>query len=199
MVEIITPHGAPSPEPEDSPPEPKRRLGRKIATAFLVLGIIGGITAVALGGGSKLAGNPAGAEAPDFTRDRVEDTEEITLSSFRGTVVVLNFWASWCGPCKEEAPTLAAGWKRWEGKGVQFLGVDAQDSKKWAREFQDEYGIKYPSAFDGDSRIKNRYGVTGFPETFFIDRDGIIVSKFVGPIDTATLDQRIAQALTERE
>ena len=167
--------------------------------ALLVVGLIGGATAIALGGASKLASDPVGTKAPDFTLPPVEGTEDITLSSFRGTVVVLNFWASWCGPCKEEAPILAAGWKRWEGKGVQFLGLDAQDSKKWARQFDDEYGIEYPSAFDGDSRIKNRYGVTGFPETFFIDKNGVITSKFIGPIDPTTLDQRIAEALTERE
>lgn len=120
------------------------------------------------------------------------------LSDYRGRPVVLNFWASWCGPCKEEAPVLAEGWKKWSALGVVFLGVDSQDIRAWAREFLEKYGIGYPNGFDGSGEVKARYGVTGFPETFFISPDGRVVGKWVGPLDQASLDARIQVLLGVR-
>lgn len=149
----------------------------------------GGVAAALAAGGTP--------PAPDFDLERLDGRGRIRLSEFEGTkVVVLNFWASWCLPCKDEAPILEAGWERWRGKGVQFLGVDAQDLKSDGRRFVDRYGVSYPSVYDGNGSMLGRFGVTGFPETYFIDRRGRLIGERVqGPVTAEQLDRNIELAL----
>jgi cytochrome c biogenesis protein CcmG/thiol:disulfide interchange protein DsbE len=161
-----------------------------IVVVLLVLGTIAVLGASLKPG--KLGAKPIGEEAPDFTLPLLGGGGSLTLSDLRGRPVVLNFWASWCGPCKEEAPVLAAAYQRWKDEGVVFLGVDAQDSKTWALEFQEKYGIEYRSVVDDSERIMSLYGVVGFPETFFLDSDGRIVAKYIGAIDRTTLDSYLS-------
>lgn len=134
--------------------------------------------------------------APAFTLPRLDTEGELSLASLRGKAVLLNFWASWCLPCKEEAPRLQKGWERWQGKGVVFVGVDAQDLRSDARRFLRRYGITYPSVYDGNGSTLGRYGVTGFPETFFVGRDGRLVGERVqGVISEDQLNGGIEAAL----
>lgn len=168
-----------------------RTRGALVFGAVLIVVIgAGGLGLVARSGGARLAAHPEGAPAPLFTLPLL-DEGTLRLASLRGRPVMLNFWASWCGPCKDEAPTLAAGWKRWRDRGVLFFGVDEQDSKSYAIEFQARYGIEYPSAYDAVGETQRRYGVAGFPESFFIGADGRIKAKWIGPIDAASLDQNL--------
>jgi cytochrome c biogenesis protein CcmG/thiol:disulfide interchange protein DsbE len=133
--------------------------------------------------------------APAFVQNRVDRSGTLSLASLRGKVVVLNFWASWCGPCNAEAKRLVAASKHWAKKDVVFLGVDEQDLRGPARKFMKRYDITYPVIADGGP-LASRYGVTGTPETFFIDRKGMIVPPHVlSAVSTKDLDEGIRHAL----
>ena len=137
--------------------------------------------------------------APDFELPLLDGSGTLSLSSLRGKAVVLNFWASWCIPCKEEAPRLQAAWERWRDRGVVLVGIDAQDFRADAKRFAERYGITYPIVHDGEGSSLGRFGVTGFPETWFIDRDGRIVGERVqGPVTDEQLDENIVLALGDQ-
>lgn len=134
--------------------------------------------------------------APAFTLPRLGSGQEIALASLRGKAVVLNFWASWCGPCKDEAPMLEAAWKRYRDRGVVVLGVDAQDFDVDAKRFVDRADITYPIVRDKHGSTLGHYGVTGFPETWFVDRAGRLVGEHVsGPLTEAQLERNIRLAM----
>ncbi|MGI9020895.1 MAG: TlpA family protein disulfide reductase [Solirubrobacterales bacterium] len=109
------------------------------------------------------------------------------LGELKGRPVVVNIWASWCDPCREEAPTLERGWRRWGPRGVLFLGLDIQDVPEDAREFLREYGITYPSVREPSNSIARAYGSTGLPETYFISGRGRIVGHVLGVVSPRQL------------
>ena len=114
--------------------------------------------------------------APDFTLT-LSDGRVVRLSEFHGQPVVINFWASWCAPCRAEAPTLEETHQRYADRGVVILGINLWDSEEAAAEFRKVFGQTYPSGPDPNGKIAIEYGVSGIPETFFITPDG---KKFVG-------------------
>lgn len=139
-----------------------------------------------------------GRSAPPFTLPHLGTDQELSLASLRGKAVVLNFWASWCGPCKDEAPILESAWKRYRDKGVVVLGIDAQDFDVDAQRFVDRAGITYPIVRDKHGSTLGRYGVTGFPETWFVDANGRLVGEHVaGPLTEEELERNIKIALGE--
>jgi cytochrome c biogenesis protein CcmG/thiol:disulfide interchange protein DsbE len=143
---------------------------------------------------SALAGERP--QAPDFTLPRLDDESSVTLASLRGNVVVLNFWASWCAPCRDEAPLLESAWQRYRDRGVVFVGVDLEDLSSSARRFVAEYGITYTNVRDGDGSTRGRFGLLGIPETMVLDRQGRIVLYIAGPVDhDGELDRGIQEAL----
>jgi cytochrome c biogenesis protein CcmG, thiol:disulfide interchange protein DsbE len=126
-----------------------------------------------------------GAPAPSFSLARLEGTGAVSLRSLRGKTVVLNFWASWCDPCKREAPALEQLWRQYRGRGVIVLGVDTgPDAKSDGRRFVAAHGITYPVLFDRNALIAaNLYGVAALPVTYVLDRTGRVVGGGVlGPI-----------------
>jgi cytochrome c biogenesis protein CcmG, thiol:disulfide interchange protein DsbE len=125
--------------------------------------------------------------APDFAID-LFNGGRFSLAERRGDVVVVNFWASWCIPCREEAPVLEGGFSRYKGQGVQFVGVDIKDTPDDARSFLRRYVSDYPNGFDAQKRIYIDYGVYGLPETFVVSRDGMVVHHVIGPVSEAQLD-----------
>jgi cytochrome c biogenesis protein CcmG/thiol:disulfide interchange protein DsbE len=168
-----------------------------VIAVILVGAVVGvGWAALRVMGSAALGQDPFGQAAPDFELPLLKGEGTLALSELRGKPVVLNFWASWCGPCKDEAPVLAAAEKRWRSDGVVFLGVDSEDTRDAGLAFEASYGIEYDSVFDEQGRLEVQYGVLGFPETFFIDREGTIRAKYVGPIDAQNLDAYVASIVS---
>jgi cytochrome c biogenesis protein CcmG/thiol:disulfide interchange protein DsbE len=112
--------------------------------------------------------------------------QQASLSDLRGKVVLLNLWASWCGPCKDEAPVLERIWNRYRDRGVVVLGLDIQDLTADALAFIKEYGLTYPSLRDGSDDSKIALEATGVPETYLIDRQGRIALHLAGPVTSTT-------------
>jgi cytochrome c biogenesis protein CcmG/thiol:disulfide interchange protein DsbE len=123
----------------------------------------------------------AAGVAPAFSFTTFEG-ETISSDQLLGQGVVLNFWASWCDPCREEAALLEAMWRREEGNGIVFIGLDYLDQEPAAKAYLAEFGITYPNGPDLQSAAARRYGIKGVPETFFIDPQGNITDIVIGPI-----------------
>lgn len=121
--------------------------------------------------------------------------ERLALDELRGTPVVVNFWASWCPPCRVEAPRLEREWRAASGRGVAFVGLDTQDLTGDARAFLEEFGITYPNVRDGSDAVARDWGVTGLPETFFVDRQGQVVGRVIGAIDSRQLREGVRAAV----
>jgi cytochrome c biogenesis protein CcmG/thiol:disulfide interchange protein DsbE len=150
--------------------------------------------------GGDLAAAAARGErpvAPDFTLERLDREGEVTLSSLRGKAVLLNVWASWCIPCKEEAPYLERVWRENRSRGLVVVGLDAKDFRRDARRFARRYELTFPIVFDGPGDTLAGYGVTGFPETFVLDRQGRVLETFVGAVNTDE-DRARLRAAVER-
>ena len=120
-----------------------------------------------------------GGPAPNFTLRRIDGSGKLDLASLRGKPVVINFWASWCVPCKGEAKMLEQAWRQYRSQGVVFVGIDYHDVKSDARTFLTHHGITYPTVLDGSGMIGDRYGLTGVPETYFVDRSGRLVGTHI--------------------
>ena len=135
--------------------------------------------------------------APPLELPRLDGEGMVSLASFtrERKAVVLNFWASWCEPCKEEAPMLQDAWERHRGRGLVVLGVDARDFESDARRFVERYGLTYPIVHDGRGSSLGRYGLTGFPETWWIDRRGRLVAYAQGQFSAEELGRNIERAL----
>ncbi|MGH2746057.1 MAG: TlpA family protein disulfide reductase [Thermoleophilaceae bacterium] len=123
---------------------------------------------------------------------------ELALDELRGAAVVLNFWASWCPPCREEAPRLERSWRESRDRGVVFLGLDMQDLTGDAREFIREFGLSYPNVRDPGDEVARDWGVTGLPETFFVSARGRVVAHVIGAISVRQLEEGIAAAVDGR-
>jgi cytochrome c biogenesis protein CcmG/thiol:disulfide interchange protein DsbE len=159
------------------------------AVAIVVLGLL----AYSIATGPS-APPQVGAPVPDFQLTTL-DGQEISLNALQGQVVVVNFFASWCEPCREEAPALEAAWGTYQDQGVQFIGIAYKDAKSRAQAFLTEFGATYPSAVDPANRTARAYGVTGVPETFVIDRQGQLTRHILGAVSRAELSLEIDRAL----
>jgi cytochrome c biogenesis protein CcmG/thiol:disulfide interchange protein DsbE len=169
-----------------------------IAVVALLIGLLGWRVSQRDAGASLSAKIAAGDQpaAPAFALERLDGRGRLSLADLRGKAVVVNFWASWCEPCKQESPRLERAWNRYRDRGVVVLGIDAQDFRTDARRFVDRYALSYPVVHDGAGSTLGHWGVTGFPETFFVGRNGKLVGERIeGPVSDAQLERYIGEAL----
>jgi cytochrome c biogenesis protein CcmG/thiol:disulfide interchange protein DsbE len=190
--------------PESNVPELIQSSRRKhiiamialLAFAVTVVGIlIRGLTVNPNKVPSALLGKPAKSFSVDWLQGQnLMDAagNKITLESFRGKPLVLNFWASWCGSCREEAVYFENFWQKHKDEGVAILGVAIQDTEADAMKFANFFGKTYMLGLDTNGKASIDYGVYGVPETFFIDRNGIIRHKEAGPVDEKMLAEYLA-------
>jgi cytochrome c biogenesis protein CcmG, thiol:disulfide interchange protein DsbE len=134
-----------------------------------------------------------GREAPPFSLVPVGGGPSVSLESLRGRPAVLNFWATWCVPCFQEHAALTSA-ARTMGHDVQFLGIVYQDEEEGIQAYLRRQGQAYPSLMDSDGKVAIAYGVFGVPETYFIDGNGRITDKYVGPLDPPTIATLVARA-----
>jgi cytochrome c biogenesis protein CcmG/thiol:disulfide interchange protein DsbE len=143
------------------------------------------------------AGPVESGMAPDFTLTSF-DGRTLTLSELRGQVVIINFWASWCPPCREEAAYLEQTWRKYEDQGVIFIGVDWVDTEKEALAYMDEFDLTYFNGPDIGTRIAQAYNIQGVPETFYIAKNGELRGVHIGPLKSPELDEKIEELLAEK-
>ena len=173
---------------------------RKVSLGRTVVWIVVGLIIIFLSWGliNAFSAQPTEGEAPDFTLTTYDGSETYTLSELQGQVVVINFWASWCVPCEEEADDLEAAWQFYKDKGVQFLGVAYVDSEAKALEFIAEHGVTYPNGPDLRSQISDLYEIRGVPETFIVDANGEITFFAMEPLTFSRLSAEIDKALAQQ-
>jgi cytochrome c biogenesis protein CcmG/thiol:disulfide interchange protein DsbE len=142
---------------------------------------------------------PVGSPAPAFTLPRLDGPGSVSLASLRGHPVVLNFWASWCEPCKAEARVLEQNWQRYRSRGVEFVGVDDQDLGSEGRAFVSAHGLTFPMLDDGPDggSVTGSYGISQLPETYVIGPNGKVVAHLAGPITAAGFGSQFQAALKE--
>lgn len=142
-----------------------------------------------------------GFTAPDFTLSLLEGGE-ISLSDLKGKVVLVNFWTSWCPPCRKEMPAIESVYRSYKDIGLVVVGLNltAQDSKEEAAAFAQEVGVTFPIALDLDNSVGSVYQVTALPTSFFVDREGMIRSVIVGgPMSEAVIRSKVEELLRESQ
>ncbi len=191
MSEITQNPASAIPVEEEQAPS-RGRVGR-ILTMIAVLAFLG---LLGWGLAKSQKGQVKSGMAPDFTITGFDGRTE-TLSQLRGKAVIVNFWASWCLPCREEAAYLEQTWRKYKDQGVVFIGVDYADTEKAARAYIQEFDITYLNGPDLGTRISQAYNIQGVPETFYISKSGELRGVHVGPLKSPELDNQIEELLRE--
>jgi len=176
-----------------SPVGKSKRTGLIIAFAI----ILALLALLAWGLKKAQAGPIQKGAAPDFSITGF-DGRSFRLSEHRGHVVIVNFWASWCPPCREEAAYLEQTWRKYEDKDVVFVGVDWVDTEKEALAYIKEFDITYINGPDIGTQAAQAYNIQGVPETFYVAKNGELRGVQIGPLKSPELDQKIEELLAEQ-
>jgi len=182
---------------ESNSDQPPSAVGRRRWVMPLAYGAVLALLALVAWGLMRAQAGPREAgPAPDFALTTFSG-EQVSLSRLRGQVVVINFWASWCPPCREEAAYLERTWRAYRDRGVAFIGVDYADTEREALAYMQEFDLTYPNGPDIGTRISQDYRIQGVPETFFVARDGTLRGVKIGPLSPPELEQRLEALLAE--
>ncbi|MCH2538807.1 MAG: TlpA family protein disulfide reductase [Anaerolineales bacterium] len=180
-----------------SPKLDKERIPRMFWGKLLVWGLF---TALMLLLGIKLYQTTLGpvsrGTAPDFTLTTFGG-DSYTLSDHKGQLIVINFWASWCGPCELEADALEQAWRQYRNHGVMFLGINYVDTENEALAYLKKWGVTYPNGPDIRTSISQDYRIKGVPETYIIAQDGTIAGTVIGPIEYNNLTNALDLLLNQ--
>ena len=172
-------------------------MSAKAFAAFIaVLAVVGllGYGVLSKGEATLAIGDPA----PDKTLPRLDGSGQGRIADYRGQWVLVNFWASWCEPCRKEAPVLES-FQRNHPNGFTVLGIDLDDATGDARDFVSQYGLTYPQLRDGDGRERrDAYGMTGFPENFLVDPQGNLALIHRGPVNAEILRDQVEPLIGRR-
>ncbi len=175
---------------------------RRLPLRFLVVAavlpvILGGLLiAILLARVPATSPTSVGSLAPDFVLADL-DGNPVRLDDLRGRPVIVNFWATWCGPCVEEFPLLRQAHERYAADGLAIVGIVYQDRSEAARAFMERTGATWPATMDPDDRVATAYGIVAPPETYFIGRDGTIVARQIGQISAGSLQEKLAAIMDE--
>ncbi len=176
--------------------EPQRSVRGPLARTLIYGSLLGLLGLLGWGLLRVQAGPRSEGPAPEFTLTTFQG-DEIALSELRGQVVVINFWASWCPPCREEAAYLESTWRAYRDRGVVFLGVDYVDTEAEALAYIEEFDITYPNGPDIGTLISQAYRIQGVPETFYVAKDGTLRGVKIGPLVPPELEDRLEAMLAE--
>ena len=177
---------------------PRRRRRRRLVSGALAA-IAVAIVAAAVAGheGSPIV--KGGGSAPEFVLENVHPGEPpVSLETLRGKPVVLNFWASWCGPCRKEMPAFEAVHQQAKDR-IRFVGIDNQDYRDSALELLRQTGVSYPSGFDPKGKVAASFGLVGMPTTVFISGDGRLLERRTGEMNREQLEETIERLFAESE
>ena len=170
---------------------------KTFAVVMAVLVVIGllGFGLLSKGGSTIAVGDPA----PDKQLSRLDGNGTAEIADFRGQWVLVNFWASWCEPCRSEAPALESFQRAHAAQGFTVVGINLDDATDDAKEFVSRYGLSYPQLRDGDGDDRrDAYGMTGFPESFLVNPQGKLALIRRGPVDEAYLDETVLPLIGAR-
>ena len=168
-----------------------------LIVGVIIAAVLVGILFMGLGKDPSEIRSPLiGKAAPEFALRQVGTSNTVDISQFRGKPLIVNFWATWCGPCWEEHPVLVAN-ARILQPNVQFLGVVFQDKEDKILGFLEQRGSSYPTVVDEAGKTAIAYGVGGVPETFFIDANGVIKAKYAGPMSPDILNENLQKAMQQ--
>jgi cytochrome c biogenesis protein CcmG/thiol:disulfide interchange protein DsbE len=170
-----------------------------LSPAWIATGVIAFIVLALLG--YALLAKPSvppqiGSPVPEFDLTAF-DGSPMNLVAQQGRIVVINFFASWCAPCRQEAADLEQTWREYQDRGVQFYGIAYKDADSRAQAFLEEFDVTYPSTVERGNRTARTYGLTGVPETFVVNKQGLLERHFLGPITKAQLSQEIDRLLAQ--
>ena len=172
-------------------PVPIRRA-LSFGTICVLIGLASLVVIIGLQLVKRNLTQPQAGLAPEFTLT-LFDGKPFELTEQRGKIVIINFWASWCGPCREEAPILQEVWDRFREQGVVVIGIAYVDTESRSRAFIDEFDITYPNGPDVGTVVADQYRIQGVPETFVVDETGNIAEQIIGPVRSGQLEEIIGR------